>query len=96
MFAIAFDLIVEETRKHHPVSVREAYRDIGRTLKQFGFEWVQGSVYITEDESMTNLFAATQALAALPWFSASVRDLRSFRVENWSDFTPLVKGDLAT
>ncbi|ACS41991.1 conserved hypothetical protein [Methylorubrum extorquens AM1] len=28
----------------------------------------------------------------MPWFSASVRDLRAFRVEQWSDFTATVKG----
>ncbi|MDF1812223.1 MAG: hypothetical protein P1V20_08410 [Verrucomicrobiales bacterium] len=58
----------------------------------FGFEWIQGSVYTCNDESMTNLFSAVQALKSLPWFSASVRDFRAFRVENWSDFTPLIKG----
>ncbi|MBA9069979.1 hypothetical protein [Methylorubrum extorquens] len=32
------------------------------------------------------------ALKVVPWFSASVRDLRAFRVEQWSDFTATVKG----
>jgi virulence-associated protein VapD len=45
MFAIAFDLVVEDTEKHHPTGVTQAYRDI-----------------------------------------------RAFRVELWSDFTPVVKG----
>jgi hypothetical protein len=31
------------------------------------------------------------ALKALPWLPASVRDTRAFRVEQWSDFTTLVK-----
>ena len=31
------------------------------------------------------------ALKALPWFPASVRDIRAFRVEQWSDFTSLIK-----
>jgi virulence-associated protein VapD len=30
-------------------------------------------------------------LKALPWFPASIRDLRAFKVEHWSDFTSLVK-----
>ena len=25
------------------------------------------------------------------WFKASVRDIRAFKVENWSDFTAIVK-----
>ncbi|MDO6082441.1 virulence factor, partial [Neisseria gonorrhoeae] len=27
----------------------------------------------------------------LPWFPSSVRDIRAFRIEQWSDFTSLVK-----
>ena len=32
------------------------------------------------------------ALKALPWFAESVKDIRGFRVEQWSDFTPFMKG----
>jgi virulence-associated protein VapD len=28
-----------------------------------------------------------------PWFKVSVRDIRAFKVENWSNFTEIVKGD---
>ena len=41
---------------------------------------------------MAKLFAAVMDLKALPWFPDSVRDIRAFRVEQWSDFTPIVKG----
>jgi virulence-associated protein VapD len=30
-------------------------------------------------------------LPALPWFARSVRDIRAFRVEQWSDFTSVMK-----
>ncbi|MGQ0711557.1 MAG: hypothetical protein ACT4NV_17625 [Rhodoferax sp.] len=46
---------------------------------------------MTDDENMANLFLAIQALRARTWFSKSVRDIRAFRVEQWSDFTPVVK-----
>ena len=92
MFAIAFDLVVVETEKNHPKGVRQAYTDIGATLAGFGFEWIQGSLYVCENEDMANLFRAIQALKDLKWFPASVRDIRSFRVEQWSDFTDLIKG----
>ena len=36
---------------------------------------------------MANLFAAIYALKKIAWFKASVRDIRAFKVENWSDFT---------
>jgi virulence-associated protein VapD len=91
MFAIAFDRVVADTLQNHPKSVPQAYADIGGTLAGFGFERVQGSLYTTPSEDLANLFGAITALKALPWFPASVRDIRAFRVEQWSDFTKLVK-----
>jgi virulence-associated protein VapD len=40
---------------------------------------------------MANLFAAIYALKKISWFKESVRDIRAFKVENWSDFTQIVK-----
>ncbi len=70
---------------------QQAYADIGSTLANYGFDRVQGSLYTTTSEDLANLFAAIMALKALPWLPASVRDIRAFRVEQWSDFTRLVK-----
>jgi virulence-associated protein VapD len=91
MFAIGFDLIVAETELAHPKGVSQAYADIGSTLAGFGFNRVQGSLYITSAEDLVNLFRAIMALKALPWLPRSVRDIRAFKVEQWSDFTQLVK-----
>lgn len=91
MFAVAFDMTVADVLKHHPKGVSQAYRDIGACLRPFGFERVQGSVYLTRNQDMGNLFAAISALRLLPWLPLCVRDIRGFKVENWSDFTPNVK-----
>jgi virulence-associated protein VapD len=91
MFAIAFDLIVAETLRAHPKSVSQAYINISAALERYRFERIQGSVYVCQSEDMANLFEAITALRALPWFAPSVRDIRAFRIEQWSDFTPLMK-----
>jgi virulence-associated protein VapD len=91
MFAIAFDLVVADTARHHAKGVSHAYADIGAALTPFGFNRVQGSLYTNDSEDLANLFAAITALKALPWLPASVRDIRAFRVEQWSDFTVLIK-----
>jgi virulence-associated protein VapD len=62
MFAITFDLVVEDTKRTHPRGVAAAYSEIGATLRKFGFDWIQGSVYVTEKNDMANLFAALLAL----------------------------------
>jgi virulence-associated protein VapD len=92
MYAVAFDLVVADTEKSHPKGVSQAYADIGSILNQRGFRRVQGSLYVTDNEDMANLFLAMQDLRAQPWFPASVRDVRAFRIEQWSDFTAVVKG----
>lgn len=91
MFAIGFDLTVADTAANHPKGVSQAYSDIGSTLAGFGFDRVQGSLYITQSDDLANLFSAIIALKGLPWFPNSVRDIRAFKVEQWSDFTQLVK-----
>ena len=91
MFAIAFDLVVADTEEHHPKGISQAYADIRALLERYEFRNVQGSLYMTENESLANLMLAMNALKALPWFSASVRDVRAFRVEQWSDFTGFMK-----
>ena len=91
MFAVAFDLSIDHVRRNHPKGAPQAYADIGKVLGSFGFTWAQGSVYLTENENLVNLMLAMAALKALPWFPASVRDIRAFRVEQWSDFTAFMK-----
>jgi virulence-associated protein VapD len=91
MFAIAFDLVVKDTAKHNPKGVPAAYAEIGANLAGYGFRRVQGSLYVCENEDMANLMDALDALAVLPWFPSSVRDIRAFRVEQWSDFTARIK-----
>ena len=91
MYAIAFDLVVAEAEKFHPKGFSQAYADIGQILKQFGFERVQGSLYVTHNEDMANLFSAMMALRSMSWFPSTVRDIRAFRLEQWSDFTPIMK-----
>ncbi len=91
MYAVAFDLVVADTAQNHPKGVAQAYIDIGAILAQYGFRRVQGSLYVTEQEDMANLFLAIQALKNRSWFPKSVRDIRAFRIEQWSDFTSVVK-----
>ena len=91
MFAVAFDLSVERIAFHYDRSVSQAYADIGATLRRFGFRWIQGSVYLTDNEDLANLTSAMVALKALSWFPAPARGIRAFRVGQWSDFAPFIK-----
>lgn len=78
-------------RRDIPKGCRKPIVRVKKTLERFGFTWVQGSVYVCEREDLANLFAALQALKSLQWFTGCVRDIRSFRIEQWSDFTNFFK-----
>ena len=65
--------------------------EIKNLLRKYDFYNTQGSVYLTEKNDMSVLFRAIDALKKIDWFKNSVRDIRAFRVEDWSDFTSFVK-----
>jgi virulence-associated protein VapD len=92
MYALAFDLEKAQLLQHYgSPHINNAYGEIHRVLVGRGFTWAQGSLYTVNTDDMAVLFLAIQDLMALPWFSQCVRDIRGFRVEQWSDFTPLVR-----
>lgn len=93
MYAIAFDLEIAELKKHYGEPYNGAYLEIGKELKALGFEWTQGSVYLTNDgkNNLATVYRAINVLSKIEWFKRSVRDIRAFKVEDWSDFTEIVK-----
>lgn len=91
MFAIAFDMVVSDLKENYGESYNNAYYDIGKVLRKYGFDNAQGSVYLTQNNDMANLYRAIEALKSIDWFRNSVRDIRAFRVEDWSNFTSLFK-----
>jgi virulence-associated protein VapD len=83
--------LLHQTRATHPKGVSQAYTDIGAILNRYGFQRVQGSVYISQNDSLVNVTLAMNALKAFSWFPECVRDIRAFKVEHWSDFTDFMK-----
>jgi virulence-associated protein VapD len=93
MYALSFDMVVSELTANYGEPYNKAYYEIKNLLKADGFEWIQGSTYITRSDDLSTLFRAIMHLKQIPWFVASVRDIRGYRVEEWSDFTSLVKNE---
>ncbi len=96
MYAIAFDLKVEDLKKEYGNPYNRAYDEVRQELESIGFEWTQGSVYINKsnENSLTTVYKAISRLSKIEWFRNSVRDIRAFKVEDWSDFTEIVKSGL--
>ena len=69
------------------------YFEIKTVLRQYDFFNMQGSVYLTQKNDMVSVHRAIDALKKIEWFRKSVRDIRAFRVEDWSDYTNFVKNE---
>ncbi|MCL1945705.1 MAG: virulence protein [Chitinivibrionia bacterium] len=91
MFAIAFDMSIEGLKQNYGEPYNNAYFEINKEMRKWDFYRMQGSVYLTQNNDMGNLFAAIDGLRKIEWFKKSVRDIRGFRVEDWSNFTNLFK-----
>jgi len=94
MYAIAFDLEVAKLEEHYGKPYNNAYLEINKELKSNGFEWTQGSLYLSslEISDLTSVYKAINALSKIDWFCKSLRDIRVFKVEEWSDFSDILKG----
>lgn len=95
MYAIAFVLNIDDLKKTYGEPYNRAYDEIRQELEALGFEWTQGSVYmsVAKENTLTTVYKAINRLSAIDWFKKSVRDIRAFKVEDWSDFTDIVKGN---
>ena len=93
MYAIAFDLKIDDLKREYGDPYNKAYDEIRQELELLGFEWTQGSVYInySDKDTLTTVYKAINRLSRIRWFKNSVRDIRAFKVEDWSDFTEVVK-----
>jgi virulence-associated protein VapD len=91
MFAISFDMLISDLKSNYGEPYNNAYFEISNILENFGFFRAQGSVYLTENNDLVNVTRAMIALKNIDWFRKSVRDIRAFKVEDWSNFTDFMK-----
>ena len=89
MYAIAFDLKIDDLKKAYGEPYNRAYDEIRQEMETLGFNWTQGSLYINSSntDNLAQVYKAINKLSKINWFKDSVRDIRAFKVEDWSDFT---------
>ncbi|MDY5731066.1 MAG: virulence protein [Eubacteriales bacterium] len=93
MYAIIFDLKIDVLKEEYGESYNVAYDEVKKELLNYGFEWVHGSVYINHNLNnvLPLVYKAIEKLSMIHWFKKSVRDIKVCKVEEWSDFTEIVK-----
>ena len=93
LYAITFDMDIESLKLNYGDPYNSAYSEIRKVLQRQGFTWQQGSVYFGGESinAVTCVLAAIELSRALPWFAASVRDIRMLRIEEFNDLMPAVQ-----
>ncbi|MBA4062336.1 MAG: virulence factor [Isosphaera sp.] len=93
VYAIAFDMDIEQLRVHYGDPYNNAYLEVRRVLERHGFAWQQGSVYFGGPAvtAATVMVAVIDLSTQLPWFAAAVRDIRMLRIEELNDLMPVVQ-----
>jgi virulence-associated protein VapD len=93
VYAIAFDMDIDQLRIHYGDPYNNAYLEIRRILEAHGFQWQQGSMYFGDSSvtAATVMVAVIDLTQNLPWFAASVRDIRMLRIEELNDLMPVVQ-----
>ncbi len=91
MYAISFDMVILDLKNNYGEPYNNAYYEISTVLEEFDFYRAQGSVYLSDKNDMVNLTRAVIKLKSIDWFRNSVRDIRAFKVEDWSNFTDFMK-----
>jgi virulence-associated protein VapD len=94
VYAIAFDIDTDTMKKvYGNPNWRTGYTEVRDALAGWGFDHQQGSVYFgTAEVTAVSCVLAVQDLAAtLPWFSASVRDIRMLRIEENNDLSEAIE-----
>ena len=93
VYAITFDMDTTRMQDLYPgESWRNDYTEIGRILREHGFDWQQGSVYFGSESvnAVTCVLAIQDVSRQLDWFGPSVRDVRMLRIEEFNDLGPAV------
>ena len=62
MYAIAFDMVIQDLKEYYGEPYNNAYFEIKNVLREYDFYNTQGSVYLTEKNDMANLYRAIEAL----------------------------------
>jgi virulence-associated protein VapD len=100
MYAISFDMEVAKLKEYYGDFLEESCRakvrsEIRLLTSDLGFYQIYNNtdLYISrEGNDLTHVYKVINKLSDIPAFKAAVFDLRVFKVEEWSDFTDIVKG----
>jgi virulence-associated protein VapD len=93
MYAITYQLDRDALRRACGNREINPDAEIRRILQQHGFTWQQGTLYFGDErvDAVMSCLAAMDLAKSLPWFAASVREMRLLRITDVDDLMPAVR-----
>lgn len=93
MYAIIIDFNTDILTNYFEDPCNMAFDEISHELKGFAFEKTTGNIFIhrLEKDGLKDLYRAINRLSTIPWLKDSIRELRAFKIEDWSNFTSIIK-----
>lgn len=93
MYAIVLDLNFEILKNHFEDPHKIVFDEISHELKGFAFEKTTGNIFIhrLEKDGLRDLYCAINSLSKITWLKESLRELHAFKIEDWSNFTSIIK-----
>lgn len=62
MYAISFDMLISDLKKHYGEPYNNAYFEISNVMERFDFYRTQGSVYLSKNNNLVNVTRVMLAL----------------------------------
>lgn len=95
MYAISFELNTKKLKNCYDGPFDKAYYEIRMIMDECGFDWTRDELYILKSNKNTLVYVykAIHALSQIPWFKESVIGVIAYKVEDWTDFTDIVKSN---
>jgi virulence-associated protein VapD len=99
MYAISFDLDLSAVRKYFKLPANDvpldnpyadAYAALEYELRNVGFRHEHENLFLALG-NLANVYKAIAKLSSIEWFKKCAYDVRAFRVEDWSDFTEIIR-----
>ena len=92
MYAIIFELDNQKLQRHYGENINQAYDEIQKELQNLGFAY-KTNLYLTQDNTLTTPYKAIFTLSKIGWFRQSLKQIKVFKVQEWSDFTEFFQED---
>lgn len=70
MYALSFDMAVNDLRKYYGEPYNNAYYEIKTLLAANGFSWIQGSTYMSQSDDLTALVKTVMDLSKIDWLKS--------------------------